>query len=83
MKQYEFLSVPMTTAAMAAHGLEGWMIKAVHDGIVFMEREIEPAPPVADKMAADMPMVAEMPAPVEPPAPEMPAEMPAETSPAA
>lgn len=57
MKQYEFMSVPMTTAAMAAHGLEGWMIKAVHAGIVFMEREIEPPPPVsaAEKMADPSP----------------------------
>lgn len=81
MKQFEFMSVPMSSADLSLHGLTGWALKAVHDGIAFLEREIEPAQPLTEPVpvaAAPDPQPAppapEAAPPVAEAAPESPAE---------
>ena len=74
MKQYEFMTVPMTSANLIEHGLAGWALKAVHAGLLFLEREIEP--PAPEPVAAEpAPVTAPEPAPAEAPV-AAPAEEP-------
>ncbi len=49
MTKYEHMTAAIRAVDLAALGMEGWMVAAVHDGVVFLQREfVPPAAPVVD-----------------------------------